>query len=146
MNEKGVLCVDKRKLSVVLLIIAVILIIAGVLLLFVMPDSKRAVYGDFTLTSLEGEYTKYDKSIYVDSYKGNYDFAYYVSGNITSKSDHKFTLVTFDLFDKSGKKIGIAQVGLNEVKKSHNQKFKALSLLSSEDAKKVDSYKISSVK
>lgn len=137
---------DKRKISVVLLIIAIILIVTGVLLLFIRPDSKRVAYGDFTFTSLNGEYTKYDKSIYVDSYKGDYDFAYYVSGNITSKSDHKFTLITFDLFDKSGKKIGIAQVGLNEVKKSRNQAFKALSLLSSEDAKKVDSYKISSVK
>jgi len=134
-----------KKVILIIAIIAVILIGIGLFLFKgTLKPEKEETYKDFTLTELKGEYTKYDKSIYVEGYKGTFDYAYYVTGKIKSSKNHSFTVITFDLYDKDKKLLGTAVAGLNKVDNEY-QKFKALSLIDSKTAKKTTSYKLKSV-
>lgn len=135
-----------KQLTIIIVVIAVILIITG-LFLFAKgnKNTKELTYEDFTITSHIGEYKEYDKSLYVEGYKGSYDYAYYITGMIKSEKKHGFTTITFDLYDKNDKLLGTAVAGLNSVNNSET-KFTALSLIDSKEAKKVVSYELKEIK
>ncbi len=137
---------SKKPVMIVCVVVAVIAVIVAIYFMFFKSYDNTIVYDDYTVANgHSGRIEKYDGSYTVDGYKGG-SKAYYVNGNITASADKKFTVITFNLYDKKNKVLGVAVAGLNEVKKGKTYGFKALSLINESDIDKVDHYEIKSIK
>ena len=126
-------------------VIVLILIVLFILSLIPKTSDKEIIYGDYTI--LEGHFgriEKYDPSHAIEGYKGDTKEAYYINGKITSSVNKKFTIITFDLYNKRNKLLGTAVAGLNEVKKGKTYNFKAVSL-EKIDLNTIDHYKIKNI-
>ena len=137
----------KRLVIVSLSLIVLTIIVAIIYLGFIKPRDAKIVYGDYTI--LKGHYgkvEKYDSSATVEGYKGDKDNAYYIIGKIKASKNKEFTIITFNLYDKSDKLLGKAVAGLNQLEKDKTYDFKALSLVTNDDMKKINHYKIKSIK
>ena len=133
-----------KSLFVTLVIVAFFMIGLGGFLLF-RSDSSDLKYEDYTIyKDLVGSIEEYDSSMTVDGHSASNN-AYYITGKISSKVDKEFTVITFNLYNKSGELMGTAVSGLNELKKDKIYDFKAIALVDSKDLKKIDSYKLKSV-
>ena len=137
-----------EKKSVMIGIIAVIVLMIGIIIycLFFANVDKKITYEDYTI--LKGHYgrvEKYDSSHAVEGYKGDKKNAYYITGKITADKNKNFTLITFNLYNKSNKKLGTAVAGLNEIEKGKTYDFKAISL-EKMNVNQVDHYKIKDIK
>lgn len=133
-----------KSLFVTLVIVAFFMIGLGGFLLF-RSDSSDLKYEDYTIyKDLVGSIEEYDSSMTVDGHNASNN-AYYITGKISSKVDKKFTVITFNLYNKKGELMGTAVSGLNELKKDKVYDFKAIALVDSKDLKKIDSYKLKSV-
>ena len=137
-----------RRLVVVLLSLVILtIIIAAVYLILMKPRDGEIVYGDYTISKGHyGKIEKYDSSATVEGYKGSKDKAYYITGKLKSSKNKGFTIITFNLYDKSDKLLGTAVAGLNELEKDKSYDFKALSLVTKDDMEKINHYKIESIK
>ena len=137
-----------EKKSVMIGIVAVIVLMIGIIIycLFFANVDKKITYKDYTI--LKGHYgrvEKYDPSYAIEGYKGDKKNAYYITGKITADKKKDFTIITFNLYDKSNKKLGTAVAGLNEIQKGKIYDFKAISL-EKINVKQVDHYKIKDIK
>lgn len=138
-----------EKKSVMISMLVVIFIMAAVVLycLFFAKSTGKIVYDDYTILEGHiGKIEKYDSSHVVEGYKGDGKTAYYISGKITADNNKSFTIITFNLYDKSNTLLGTAVAGLNEVKKDKVYDFKAVSLIESSGVQKIDHYKIKDIK
>jgi len=144
---------EKKKLILigVCVLLAIVLII---LLFFVLgkgdsnPIGEKMTYENYTiLEGHTGELKSYDKSLYVEGYQGSYGEAYYIEGTLKSSEIEKqdFVVIRFNLYDKKGNVLGTAIAGLNDVEKDKEYKFKAMSLTTDENAKKVYKYDIKKI-
>ncbi len=142
------------KRNIIVLVVGVVIIaILGVLLYSVLKDDKVEVgkelkYQEYTvLEGHEGSLQDYDKTLYAEGYKGDYDEAYYITGKLVSNEEEtqNFVVVRFNLYDSKDKILGEAIAGINNVSKGVEYEFKALSLTTTEDAKKVARYELKSV-
>ncbi len=137
-----------EKKSVMIGIIAVIVLMIGVIIycLFFANVDKKITYEDYTILKGHfGRVEKYDPSYAIEGYKGDKKNAYYITGKITADKNKSFTVITFNLYNKSNKKLGTAVAGLNEVKQGKTYDFKAISL-EKMNVKQVDHYKIKDIK
>lgn len=127
----------------------IIIIMAIIYFRFFMNDKVEAnndiKFNNYEITEHLGHLDKYDKTMYIEGYKGSYNYAYYITGKIKSDINNKFILITFDLLDKDNKVIGIAQAGLNNIEKNKEYDFKAISLEGEMIIQNVVGYKIKSV-
>lgn len=144
-----------NKKNIIIIVISLIVflsLIVGLYFIFLknnnMIKSNTIIYGDFIiLNGNKGELLEYDKTTYIEGYKGSYDIAYYINGSIknNSTSTYKFIIITFNLYDKNNNNLGTAVCGLENVVGNQTYKFKAMSLTTTNDAKKVTSYKLKSI-
>lgn len=126
---------------VLLLILLVIFVISKI-----GNNSDVMTYKNFTiLEGHSGKIDKYDPSNAVEGYKGGKE-AYYISGKINSTQNQSFVLITFNLYDKKDNLLGTAVAGVRKLKKNQPYDFKAVSLIEYEKIKKIDHYKLESVK
>ena len=149
----------KKKYKRLFILFVVVLIVFLVLIIgksFLNDDSDTGdnsnktdsiSYNDYVIEKGHfGKFEKYDPSHSVSGYKGGNDEAYYINGKITSKIDKSFILITFNLYDKDDKLLGIAVSGLNGLQKNKTYNFKALSLIESKYNKDIDHYKLKEIK
>ena len=137
-----------EKKTVMIGIIAVIVLMIGVIIycLFFANVDQKITYEDYTILKGHfGRVEKYDPSYAIEGYKGDKKNAYYITGKITAEKNKSFTVITFNLYNKSNKKLGTAVAGLNEVKQGKTYDFKAISL-EKMNVKQVDHYKIKDIK
>lgn len=136
------------KKRIIILIVILAIIVGGVFVYFkLMYKNGDLEYGGFTV--LKGHYgkvEKYDASHTVEGYKGSADKAYYIIGKVTSKNDVGFTVITFDLYNKKDKKLGVAVAGLSKLEKGKEYNFRALSLVEGKYTNEIDHYKLNSIK
>ena len=127
----------------------VIIIMAIVYFRFFMNDKVEAnndiKFNNYEITEHLGHLDTYDKTMYIEGYQGNYNYAYYITGKIKSDINSKFILITFELLDKDNKVIGTAQAGLNDIEKNKEYNFKAISLEGEMTIQNVVGYKIKSI-
>lgn len=127
---------------------AVIIIVMVFIIIYCLVFARNAgklTYDDYTILDGHfGQVEKYDASHAVEGYKGDGKNAYYITGKIKAKSNKDFTLITFNLYDKSNKVLGTAVFGLNEMQKGRAYDFKAVSL-EKMNVMQVDHYKIKSI-
>lgn len=143
---------EKKKIMYIVFAVLFVLLIA-ILLFFVSKDRNDShtdtnlTYENFViLKGHKGEVKEYDKSIYVDGYKGSYDEAYYITGKLKNNGEGKdFVVIRFNLFDEKGNLLGEAIAGLNKVSKDKEYDFKAMSTTTTENAKKVAKYVLKSI-
>lgn len=144
------------KRSIILISISVILaVILGILLFSRFKNNENNIkeYGKFSYENFviqegsTGKLNAYDKTMYIEGYKGNYDEAYYINGVLNSKNElkQKFVVITFNLYDKKGNLLGEAIAGVSNVEKDKEYSFKAISLTTTEDAKKVYRYDLKKI-
>lgn len=143
------------KRSLILISVCVVLIV--ILGFFLFNSSNSSVqkkeydafsYENYTiLKGSTGKIDAYDKSLYIEGYKGNYDEVYYIDGTLKSSNEkkQKFVVITFNLYDKDGKLLGEAIAGVENVEKDKEYSFKAMSLTTTEDAKKVYRYDLKKI-
>ena len=137
----------KRLLIVSLILIISVIIISAIYFTLIKPKDGKIIYGDYeVLSGHYGKIEKYDPSMTVEGYKGDNNNAYYITGKIRSKENKGFTVITFNLYDKSNNLLGIAVSGVNELTKGNVYDFKALSLVNSTDMQKINHYRIKSIK
>ncbi len=142
--EKGLI---KRLVIVSLVLIVLVVVISTIYFTFIKPKDVKIIYGDYeVLSGHYGKVEKYDPSMTVEGYKGDNNNAYYITGKIKSKKDKGFTIITFNLYDKSNTLIGTAVAGVNELKEGNTYDFKALSLVNSSDMQRINHYRIKSIK
>lgn len=141
-----------KKKSLFVTIGAIVLLIGALIgIYFIFSEDedysdKRLRYEDFVIERGHmGSMAKYDVSLYVDGYLGSKEEAYYITGNLISKNHYDFVLLTFNLYDKDDNLLGIAQGGLSDVKKDEELEFKALSLTTYEDTKKITRYELKDI-
>ena len=145
---------SKRNI-VLISVCAVLIVILGILLFnrFGNDDNNIKEYDEFVyenyviLKGSTGKLETYDKSLYIEGYKGSYDETYYINGTLKSNEAEKqdFVVIRFNLYDKNGKLLGDAIAGINDVEKDKEYKFKAVSLTTDEDARKVYRYGIKNI-
>ena len=140
---------DKKKFIVIgLTIVVLILLCIGIYSIF----SNKQVREDVTIRGvtvykdLKGEITKYDKTLYVEGYEGNYEKAYYISGKLKSDVDYDTLIVSFDIKDRKGNVLGSAIAGLTEIKKDGEYTFKALSTVKESDLNKIYNFEVSDIR
>jgi len=144
------------KRSFILISISVILVVVASILLFGRFNKNKEQIKEYDAFSYEnyvvlkgstGKIASYDKSLYIEGYKGNYDEVYYIDGTLKSSNEtkQKFVVVTFNLYDKSGNLLGEAIAGIGNVEKDKEYTFKAMSLTTTEDAKKVYRYDLKKI-
>ena len=140
---KGIL---KNKYVIIAIALALVLIIGIIIFINIPRQNYDAIkYEDYTiLEGHSGSIEKYDKSHAVEGYKGDGKEAYYITGKITAIRDKKFTIITFNLYDRGNKLLGTAVAGLNEVKKGKTYDFKAISL-EKIDLEKINHYKLKNI-
>ena len=137
----------KRLVIVSLTLIILVVAISTIYFAFIKPKDGKIIYGDYTiLNGHYGKIEKYDPSMTVEGYKGDKKNAYYITGKISSKENKEFTVITFNLYDKSNKLLGTAVAGVNELKEGNTYDFKALSLVDSSDLQSINHYRIKSIK
>ena len=137
----------KRIITTILVLIILVTVVGAAYFTLIKPKDGKITYGDYTILSGHyGKVEKYDPSITVEGYKGDNNSAYYITGKISSKQDKNFTIITFNLYDKSNKLLGTAVAGVNKLKKGNIYDFKALSLVDSSNVQRINHYKIQSVK
>ena len=142
--EKGLI---KRLVIVSLTLIILVVVASAIYFTFVKPKDGKITYGDYTI--LRGHYgkvEKYDPSMTVEGYKNDKNNAYYITGKISAEENKSFTIITFNLYDKSNRLLGTAVAGVNELKKGNTYDFKALSLVDSSDLQRINHYRIKSIK
>lgn len=136
----------KRLLIVIIMIILLVGVISAIFFTFIKPKDGKIIYDDYTILSGHyGKVEKYDPSMTVEGYKGDKNNAYYITGKISSKENKGFTVITFNLYDKSNKLLGTAVAGVNELKEGNVYDFKALSLVDSSNTQRINHYKIKSI-
>lgn len=136
----------KRLAIASLTLIVFALAMSAIYFTLIKPKDGKIIYGDYTISSGHyGKIEKYDPSMTVEGYKGDMNNAYYITGKIRSKDNKDFTVITFNLYDKSNKLLGTAVAGLNELKKGTIYDFKALSLVDSSNMQRINHYKIRSI-
>lgn len=136
---------SKKPVMIILVILALVAVLIAIYFMFIKDTSGEITYKDYTIaTGHTGQIEKYDTSYTVDGYKGG-DKAYYIKGNITAGNNKKFTVITFNLYDKKNNILGTAVGGLKEIKKGKTYEFKALSLIEQKDIDKIDHYKIKTI-
>lgn len=142
------------KRNVILIGICTLLVVVfGIILFFVLKEDEVKVgevltYKNYTiLKGHTGRLEDYDKTLYAEGYKGNYDEAYYIEGTLKSNEVEKqnFVVIRFNLFDEKGNIVGEAIAGINGVENGKDYNFKAMSLTTTEDAKKVVKYDLKSI-
>lgn len=143
----------KKIIGLVLASLAFIIILVGIYFIFQSNSdglfkTKELAYQEFIVKKGHvGELKTYDKSLYLEGYEGDFDVAYYITGTLENNTGIDFDAlkINFNLLDKDDKVLGIAVGYITDVAKDEEVKFKAMSLTTSEDAKKVESYKLLSV-
>ena len=139
-----------KMLKKILVITSFIIIIMAIIYFkYFMNDEIKTnndiKFNNYVITNHIGNIDTYDESLYIEGYKGNYDYAYYITGKIKGDINSKFILITFDLLDKENKVIGKAQAGLNDIEKNKEYEFKAISLEDEMTIQNVVGYKIKSI-
>ena len=145
-----------NKRSIILISVCAILMLAlGIVLFntFKKDEENIKQYDEFVYENyviLKGSYGKidtYDKSLYLEGYQGSYDETYYINGTLKSNEDTKqnYVVIRFDLYDKDGSLLGEAVAGINDVEPNTEYKFKAMSLTTDENAKKVYKYNLKKI-
>ena len=128
-TEKIKKLLSKKPVMIILVVLALIAILITIYFMFIKQTDGKIVYEDYTIASGHtGKIENYDSSYTVEGFKGG-NKAYYIKGNITADQNKKFTVITFDLYDKKNNLLGTAVGGLKEVKKGKTYEFKALSLI-----------------
>jgi len=145
-----------NKRSIILIgVCAVLLLVLGIFLFNTFKKDEEDIkeYDEFVyenyviLKGSTGKLETYDKSLYIEGYKGSYDETYYINGTLKSNEVEKqdFVVIRFNLYDKKGNVLGTAIAGINNVEKDKEYKFKAMSLTTDEDARKVYRYDIKNI-
>lgn len=138
---------EKKSFMISILVVIFIMIAVIIYCLFFTKTYGPIVYNDYTiLEGHTGKIEEYNSAYAVEGYKGDGKTAYYINGKITANSSKQFTIITFNLYDKNNKLLGTAVTGLNEIKKNKVYDFKALSLVTSKDVKRIDHYKLKDIK
>jgi hypothetical protein len=137
---------EKKKLIYIIVAVIVVISLAlGVYLILNENKSDFKEYNEFKIYDTKGEYKDYDNTLFVDGYTGSYDKAYYIEGELTSEKAYEFAIITFNLYDKKGNLLGIAQAGINDIIKDTKVSFKALSLTTTKQAEQVKRYEIKEI-
>lgn len=140
----------KDKKIIILIISLIIFIGIGVyFLLFNSQSDKSYTYDEFTINKGSiGELKEYNKTMYFEGYEGDYTEAYYINGSMTNNgsNNYKFILITFNLYDKNNNLLGTAIAGINNVEGNKTYEFTAMSLTTTENAKKIVKYDLKSIK
>lgn len=136
-------------------LVLLVLLVALIIFMFRKDDDTPEKYVGKALTyetykileGHSGELKDYDRSTYVEGYKGTYDVAYYIEGKLVNTKNEKqdFVVIRFNLYDDDGKLLGEAIAGLSDVESQKEYDFKALSLTTTDDAKKVAKYELKSI-
>ena len=140
--------IDNKKYLIIgsTIFIVVLIIVIGI---FFAGDnsneSKKMTYEEYTIhEGHKGSIEKYDESMTVDGVEKT-DMAYYIVGEISTKEDKAFSVITFNLYDKNDKVLGTAIAGVNDLEKNKRYKFKAISTIDEKELEKISYYKIKSV-
>ena len=145
-TEKIKKLLSKKPVMIILVVLALIAILITIYFMFIKQTDGKIVYEDYTIASGHtGKIENYDSSYTVEGFKGG-NKAYYIKANITADQNKKFTVITFDLYDKKNNLLGTAVGGLKEVKKGKTYEFKELSLIYEKMLQEIDHYKIKSIK
>lgn len=140
---------NKMLKKILVIASSIIIIMAIIYFKYFMNDEIKTnndiKFNNYVITNHIGNIDTYDESLYIEGYKGNYDYAYYITGKIKVDINSKFILITFDLLDKDNKVIGKAQAGLNDIEKNKEYEFKAISLEDEMTIQNVVGYKIKSI-
>lgn len=142
-NEKAKICPKcgkkqgKKKL----------LIILGVIIAIVLISSMS---GNNETEEKTGTTSNKEKFTLLEGYKGytgDYDIGYYIEGYIqnNTEKEYSYVQVEFNLYDEEGALIGTALDNINNLEANSKWKFKAVSLLTSDETSKVASYKLKEI-
>lgn len=93
---------------------------------------------------------KKGKFTLLEGYKGysdEYNFGYYIEGYVQNNSnwEYDYVQISFNLYDEEGVLIGTALDNINNLEAKGKWKFKAISLMDSEEVKNVASYKLKEI-
>ena len=134
--------------KLLIFIIAIFMIIVGVIFVFIGPSgrSDKLTYDDYTIyENYTSGIEKYDSTVAVEGYPGG-EKAFYINGKISTAKDKDFSVITFNLYDSSGKRLGKAVAGIKEMKKDKKYNFKAIALVKESEINNIDHFSLKSVK
>ena len=151
-DEKAKVCPKCQKKQGISKGIKIFLIILGVIVLVSAfgggsdsEESKKEQIGNTTekqetkekFTLLEG----------YNGYPGDYSIGYYIEGYIQNNTNKEYSYVSveFNLYDADGALIGTALDNVNNLEGNGKWKFKATSLISSDQTQQVASYKLKEI-
>ena len=126
--------------KLLIFIIAIFMIIVGVIFVFIGPSgrSDKLTYDDYTIyENYTSGIEKYDSTVAVEGYP---------NGKISTAKDKDFSVITFNLYDSSGKRLGKAVAGIKEMKKDKKYNFKAIALVKESEINNIDHFSLKSVK
>lgn len=141
--------IGKKKL-IISSVVIIALLLLGILILYLMPQNEEAKDKDITYEAYtihkgtEGKVEKYDPSMTVDGLEPG-EYAYYITGKISSKEDKEFSIITFNLYDEENNLLGTAIAGLNNLEKNRIYDFKAISMVKPDEVEKIKRYELKSV-
>lgn len=142
---------DKKKIIMICIsVLVLVLVCIGIYKAFSKGEGEKredVVINDVKIyKNLEGTIEEYDKTMYVEGYQGNYEKAYYISGELRPDKDYANLLILFDVKDKKDNVIGTAIAGLTDVKKGGDYNFKALSTVKESDLDKIHTFEVSDIR
>ena len=136
-----------KKIVSIVLIVVVLVILCILIYKAFMPKTEnligKATINEVTIyENTKGKIEEYDKTMYIEGYKGKYEKAYYITGTIVSNVYYNNVIITFNVKDRKGNIIGSAVAGLTNVQKGKEYNFKALSTVEESDLNKIHSYEV----